>query len=157
MRLYFSIGLWLLCWNIFSVQAQSSYQDKKARALKEPSPFEKILHDKTLQPVIEENETLIAFESISPQAPVHLLIVPKKRINTMNDLQSTHAVLMGEMVLTAVKLAKQRGIDSTGYRLVWNTNEDAGQSVFHIHLHLLGGGKLGPMVDQTYRQQQRNK
>lgn len=139
------------------VFAQSVYQEKKNRALKEQSPFEKIIDHKTQQPIIFENESLIAFQSIVPQAPVHILVVPKKRINTINDLNKSHTSLLGEMVLTAAKLAKQYGVDSTGFRLVWNTNEDAGQSVFHIHLHLLGGNKLGPMVDQLYRQQQQNK
>lgn len=155
MLVFYSIVLCFLCGAITPMLAQSSYQEKKIRALQEQSPFEKIIHGTIRQTIVAENESLIAFESISPQAPVHLLIVPKQRIHTMNEIDTNHVRLLGEMVVTAIKLAKQRGIDSTGYRLVWNTNEDAGQSVFHIHLHLLGGTKLGAMVDQTYRQQQR--
>jgi len=84
------------------------------------------------------------------QTPVHFLIVPKKRIPTITDLQDEDAHLIAKMYTVARDLAKKYGIAETGYRLAMNTNEDAGQSVFHIHLHLLGGIKTGLMVDQTF-------
>ena len=73
---------------------------------------------------------------------MHLLIIPKKRINTINDVKNEDINLIGKMVLVAKDLAKKYEIDQSGYRLVWNTNSDGGQTVFHIHLHLLGGEKL---------------
>ena len=73
---------------------------------------------------------------------MHLLIIPKKRINTINDVKNEDKDLIGSMVLVAKELAKKYEIDQSGYRLVWNTNSDGGQTVFHIHLHLLGGEKL---------------
>jgi histidine triad (HIT) family protein len=132
------------------VVAQSpEYQAKKQRLLQERSPFEKIVSQEEPRELVYEDELVIAFRGLRDQAPVHLLIVPKRRINTVNDLNDEDALLLGRMILVAKKIAKEKGIDETGYRLVINTNEDAGQSVFHIHLHLLGGARLGPMVDQT--------
>jgi histidine triad (HIT) family protein len=137
--------------------AQSeSYLKKRENALKTVSPFELIAsHQKADQPIEYEDDELIVFEVDKKQAPVHLLIVPKKRINTLNETEEKHQQMLGKMVLLAKEMAKKKGIDQTGYRLALNTNEDAGQSVFHIHLHLLGGTKLGPMLDQTWREQQR--
>lgn len=134
-----------------SIQAQSeTYEAQKAKKLAVKSPFEKIV-DRELPATIEyEDEDIIAFIPLRKQAPVHLLIVPKKRIPTINDVLPEEDVLMGKMLLVAQKLAKEKGIAETGYRLSINTNEDSGQSVFHIHLHLLGGKKLGPMVTQDY-------
>ena len=83
-----------------------------------------------------------SIKDINPAAKVHLLIIPKKRINTINDVKNEDKDLIGSMVLVAKELAKKYEIDQSGYRLVWNTNSDGGQTVFHIHLHLLGGEKL---------------
>ncbi len=83
------------------------------------------------------------------QAPVHFLIVPKKEIYTINDISTDDTLLLGKMFLVAKELAKEKGISETGYRLSMNINEDAGQSVFHLHMHLLGGEKLGPMESQN--------
>ena len=91
--------------------------------------------------VYEDNDVL-AFKDINPQAPVHVLVVPKKHIATLNDLGSGHAELAGKLMDTAVHIAKKSGIAESGYRTVMNCNADAGQSVFHIHLHLLGGRSL---------------
>jgi CubicO group peptidase (beta-lactamase class C family)/diadenosine tetraphosphate (Ap4A) HIT family hydrolase len=137
--------------------AQSeAYQKKKENALKTVSPFELIAtHQKTDQVLEYEDDELMVFESLNKQAPVHLLIVPKKRINTLNETDAKHQQMLGKMILLAKEMAKKKGIDETGYRLTLNTNEDAGQSVFHIHLHLLGGTKLGPIVEQTWREQQK--
>ena len=92
--------------------------------------------------IIYEDEKIFSIKDINPAAKVHLLIIPKKRINTINDLQNEDKDLIGSMVLVAKELAKKYEIEESGYRLVWNTNNDGGQTVFHIHLHLLGGEKL---------------
>ena len=86
-----------------------------------------------------ENEHAVAVEDIQPQAPTHILIVPRKHISTLNDVSAEDQNLLGAMVLTAIDIARDRKISSSGYRIVLNTNRGAGQSVFHIHLHLLGG------------------
>lgn len=89
--------------------------------------------------VIFEDDKVIAFHDINPQAPLHLLVIPKLHIGKINDLQEEHASLIGQMILTAQRLAQSEGIADTGYRLVMNCNDDGGQTVFHIHLHMLGG------------------
>jgi histidine triad (HIT) family protein len=89
--------------------------------------------------VVYENENVLAFRDVNPQAPTHVLIVPKKHIATVNDLDEADAQVIGEMYLAAKLLATREGIDEDGYRLVVNCNSQAGQTVFHIHLHLLGG------------------
>ena len=93
------------------------------------------------QTVYEDNE-ILAFKDINPQAPVHILVIPKKHLATLNDLGPEESELMGKLTLTAARLAQQTGIAASGYRTVMNCNADAGQSVFHIHLHLLGGRSL---------------
>lgn len=96
-----------------------------------------------IQPdTVYEDEELLAFRDISPQAPVHILIIPKRHISTLNDLAGEDEALMGRLILTAQKLAKGEGIDELGYRTVINCNKEAGQSVFHIHMHLLGGRSM---------------
>lgn len=89
-----------------------------------------------------ENENLLAFRDINPQAPTHILIIPKVHIPTLNNLEASHQNLAGEILLTAVNLAKQENIATSGYRTVFNCNSDGGQDVYHIHLHLLGGRQL---------------
>lgn len=89
-----------------------------------------------------ETERFLAFHDINPQAPTHILIIPKEHIERTSDLRADHASLMGEMVVLATDVARQQGLDSEGYRLVLNCGENAGQEVFHIHLHLLGGRKF---------------
>jgi histidine triad (HIT) family protein len=89
--------------------------------------------------IIHEDEKVVAFEDITPQAPTHILIIPRKHIATLNETTETDRDLLGSVVLAAVAIAKDRQLSSSGYRLVWNTNRGAGQSVFHVHLHLLGG------------------
>ncbi|PVV10055.1 MAG: histidine triad nucleotide-binding protein [gamma proteobacterium symbiont of Ctena orbiculata] len=88
---------------------------------------------------VYEDEEVLAFRDINPQAPTHILIIPKRHIATLNELEPDDQALMGKLILTAQKVAKEEGIDSAGYRTLINCNEAAGQSVFHIHLHLLGG------------------
>lgn len=103
------------------------------------SIFTKIINREIPADIIYEDEELAAFKDINPQAPVHILIVPKKEIATINDATEEDAELLGKIILTAKKLAKDLNIDKRGYRLVLNCNEEAGQTVFHIHCHLLGG------------------
>lgn len=134
-----------------SVEAQTnSYQSDKEEKLRKESPFTKIINRELPATIEYEDDDLIAFVPLRKQAPVHLLIVPKKPIPTINDLKGEDTLVVGRMVVLAKQLAKSNGIAKTGYRLAFNTNEDAGQSVFHIHLHLLGGKNLGPMVSQDY-------
>ena len=86
-----------------------------------------------------EDERIVAFNDINPQAPTHVLVVPRKHIATLNDLSPDDDELTGEVVRRAAAIAKDRGIANGGYRTVFNTNREAGQTVFHIHLHLIGG------------------
>jgi histidine triad (HIT) family protein len=88
---------------------------------------------------VYEDDRLFAFNDINPQAPMHVLIVPKKHVATVNDLTTAEDDLVGAMVRTAAKVARERGLDGPGYRTVFNCNAQAGQTVFHIHLHVLGG------------------
>ena len=89
-----------------------------------------------------ESDDIVAFEDINPQAPVHLLVIPRQHIPTLNDLTPEHDALVGRMHRTAAELARDRGVADSGYRAVLNCNAHAGQSVWHIHLHLLGGRNL---------------
>ena len=88
---------------------------------------------------VHEDDDLIAFHDLNPQAPVHILIIPKTRIPTINDIEPGQEELVGKLFLAAKSIAAEEGIEEDGYRVVMNCNERAGQTVFHIHLHLLGG------------------
>ncbi len=103
------------------------------------SIFTKIINREIPATVEYEDDEIIAVNDINPKAPVHILIIPKKPIPTINDANAGDAELLGRIILTAKKIAKSKGIDESGYRLVINCNEGAGQTVFHIHCHLLGG------------------
>lgn len=89
--------------------------------------------------IVYENDEVIAFRDQNPQAPTHVLVIPRKHISTVNDLTAEDKNVVGEMLLAAKAVAAQDGIAEDGYRLILNCNEGAGQSVFHIHLHVLGG------------------
>ena len=101
--------------------------------------FCKIIDRKIPSKIVYEDEHVFAFEDINPQAPVHILIVPKKHISTMLEAGHDDNELIGRLFQTANKIARDRNIAERGFRLVINCNPDAGQSVYHIHLHLLGG------------------
>jgi histidine triad (HIT) family protein len=132
-----------------TLQSQSiSYQNTKKEKIEKGSVFTKIVNRELPATIEYEDDEIIAFVPLRLQAPIHLLIVPKKEIYTINDIGNSDIELLGKMMLVAKKLAKEKGISETGYRLSINVNENAGQSVFHIHMHLLGGKKLGPMVTQ---------
>ena len=110
--------------------------------MEEKSIFEMILNREIESEIIYEDREIFAINDINPVAPIHVLVIPKKKIRTINDVSEDDAMLIGQMVLTAQKLAENLNIDETGYRLLWNTNKDAMQTVFHIHLHLIGGTQL---------------
>ena len=92
--------------------------------------------------IIYEDSDAVAFNDINPQAPVHVLIIPKKHISTSLEITHEDNALIGHLFQVAAKIASEKGIDKQGFRLVMNTNSDAGQTVFHVHLHLLGGRQM---------------
>lgn len=104
--------------------------------------FLRIIRREIPADIVYETEQVLAFRDIDPKAPVHVLIIPKQHIRTVNDIADSQAGVLGEMVLAAQAIAAQEGIADQGYRLVMNCNEHGGQSVFHIHMHLLGGRQL---------------
>ncbi len=105
------------------------------------SVFSKIIAREIPANIIHEDELVVAFHDADPQAPVHVLIVPREALRTIDDLSDEHERLVGHMVLTAQKLARTLGLDR-GYRLVMNCGDEGGQSVWHLHLHLLGGRSM---------------
>jgi len=97
-----------------------------------------------IQPdVVYEDDAVLAFRDINPQAPTHVLVVTREHIATINDLDAAHAELVGRIYLAAKEVARQAGIHEKGYRTVMNCNAEAGQTVFHLHLHVLGGRPMG--------------
>ena len=101
--------------------------------------FCRIINREIPATIVYEDDRIVAFNDINPQAPMHLLVVPRKHIATLNDLTPDDDQLAGEIVRRAAAIAKERGLANGGYRTVFNTNREAGQTVFHIHLHLIGG------------------
>lgn len=104
--------------------------------------FKKIIDKEIDADIVYEDDNILCFNDISSQAPIHLLIIPKKEIKTINDIEEADKELIGEMFIAAKKIAGKLQIKEKGYRLVFNCNEDAGQTVFHIHMHLLAGRKF---------------
>jgi len=104
--------------------------------------FCKIINREIPSSIVYEDDHVLAFTDINPQAPTHLLVVPKRHIETLNDLAPGDDAIVGELVRRAAAIADERGIAAGGYRVVFNTNRDAGQTVFHIHLHLIGGRSM---------------
>jgi len=104
--------------------------------------FCKIIERKIPSTIVYENDRIIAFDDINPQAPTHILIVPKRHIPTLNEVGVEDDQIIGELVRRAAAIAKEKGFSETGYRTLFNTNRGAGQTVFHVHLHLLGGRPL---------------
>ena len=105
--------------------------------------FCKIINGDIPSSKVYEDDFVYAFNDISPTAPVHVLIVPKKHISTINDIEDNDSELIGKIFLVAKKIAKEKGLADDGYRIVTNCNKMAGQTVFHIHFHLIGGRELG--------------
>lgn len=104
--------------------------------------FCNIAHGSIAAKVIFEDNDIMAFHDIKPQAPTHILVIPKRHIATINDVNAEEAPLLGSMLLCAQNLAKKEGISEEGYRLVYNVNSGGGQEVYHIHLHVLGGRQM---------------
>lgn len=104
--------------------------------------FEKIISKEIPANIVYEDNEILAFKDINPQAPMHILLIPKKQIATVNDIHIDDIELIGKLIYRAKKIAKELQIDESGYRLVFNCNKDGGQEVYHLHLHLLGGRSL---------------
>lgn len=104
--------------------------------------FGKILKREIPADIVYEDEFVLAFNDIAPQAPIHIIIIPKKEIPTINDITLDDSELITKMILTAKKIAADKGIAETGYRILMNCNEHGQQTVFHLHLHLLGGRQM---------------
>lgn len=107
----------------------------------EETIFSKIIRREIPSDIVYQDDLVTAFRDISPQAPTHILIIP-----TVNDVSAEHEQALGRMITVAAKIAEQEGIAEDGYRLIMNTNRHGGQEVYHIHMHLLGGCPLGPML-----------
>lgn len=114
----------------------------------EETIFSKIIRREIPADIVFQDQRVTAFRDISPQAVTHILIIPNKLIPTLNDINVEDEATLGHMIIVAAQIAKQEGIDESGYRLIINCNRDAGQEVFHLHMHLLGGEKLGRLVNK---------
>ncbi len=104
--------------------------------------FLKIINREIPADIVYETEEVLAFRDINPQAPVHILVIPKEHIETTDDLTEANEIIAGKMVIAAVKIAREEGLSEEGYRMVMNCKKHGGQMVFHIHLHLLGGRQM---------------
>lgn len=104
--------------------------------------FSQIIRGEILVEILHDDDQVLAFRDIAPQAPVHILIIPKIEIGTANDIAEEDEVLVGHMIRVATDLAESEGIAETGYRLVINCNHDGGQDIHHLHVHLIGGRKM---------------
>ncbi len=108
--------------------------------------FSKIIRHEIPSQIVYQDNLVTAFRDINPQAPTHILIVPNKLIPTVNDVTPEDEPALGRMFTVAAKLAEEEGIAASGYRLIINCNRDGGQEIFHMHMHLLGGRRIGRMV-----------
>ena len=104
--------------------------------------FSKIINKEIHADILFENDKILAFRDISPQAAVHFLVIPKKEIRTINNINEEDKSLIGELFIVAKEIAKKEGISEKGYRTIFNCNEHGGQTVYNIHLHVLGGRQL---------------
>jgi len=112
----------------------------------EETIFSKIIRQEIPTPLLYQDDLVSAFRDISPRASTHILIIPNKLIPTINDVQEEDELTLGRMITVAKKLAKEECVDENGYRLIMNCNQHGGQEVYHIHMHLVGGQPLGPML-----------
>ena len=101
--------------------------------------FCQVATHETHSKILYEDEQCVVFQDINPKAPVHVLVIPRKHITSLNEAQEEDKALLGHMLMVAGRMAREQGIDGTGYRTVINTNAEAGQTVFHLHIHILGG------------------
>ena len=113
--------------------------------------FSKIIAGELPSDMVYQDELVSAFRDINPAAPTHILIVPNKEIPTVNDITEADEQIVGRMLVVAGKIAKQEGIAENGYRLAINCGRDGNQEVYHLHMHLLGGGNLGPILSRRVR------
>jgi histidine triad (HIT) family protein len=111
-----------------------------------PTIFSKIIAGEIPAQIVYRDDRVTAFKDINPVAPVHILIVPNVEIPSVNEVEAEHEALLGHLFVVARKIAQEQGIAASGYRLLVNSGGDAGQEVFHLHMHLIGGRKLGPLV-----------
>tara|TARA_Y100000814_G_scaffold78527_1_gene50721 strand:- start:196 stop:537 length:342 start_codon:yes stop_codon:yes gene_type:complete len=105
--------------------------------------FDKIINREIPAEIVYETDDILAFKDINPVAPTHLLIIPKRKIQTVNDISVDDSKVLSELLLSAKIISKKMGLDKEGYRLVINCNENGGQTVYHLHMHLIAGRKLG--------------
>lgn len=111
-----------------------------------PTIFSRIIQGEIPSDIVYQDEQVTAFRDIKPQAPTHILIVPNKEIPTVNDVTPEDEQAIGHMFTVAKRIAEKEGVAESGYRLLVNCNRDANQEVFHLHMHLFGGRRLGPML-----------
>ncbi|CDH07278.1 putative inhibitor of protein kinase C,contains a transferase domain [Xenorhabdus bovienii str. oregonense] len=112
----------------------------------EETIFSKIIRREIPSDIVYQDDLVTAFRDITPQAPTHILIVPNVLIPTVNDVTPEHELALGRLFTIAAKIAEQEGIAEDGYRLIMNCNRHSGQEVFHIHMHMVGGRPLGPLL-----------
>ena len=112
----------------------------------EETIFSKIIRQEIPTPLLYQDDLVSAFRDIAPQAKTHILIIPNKLIPTANDIEADDELIVGRMFTVAKNLAKEEGIAENGYRLIMNCNQHGGQEVYHIHMHLVGGRPLGPLL-----------
>lgn len=115
----------------------------------EETIFSKIIRREIPSDIVFQDDLVTAFRDISPQAPVHILVVPNTIIPSLRDVNSDHEAALGRMMVVAARLAEEEGISANGYRLIVNCGDFGGQEVYHLHVHLLGGRPLGPMLSRT--------
>ena len=115
----------------------------------QPTIFARIIQGEIPADIVYQDDLVTAFRDIAPQAPVHILIVPNAAIATAQDVQAPDELALGRMFTVAARLAAEEGIAERGYRLIVNCKEDGGQEVMHLHMHLLGGKALGPMLPRA--------
>jgi histidine triad (HIT) family protein len=111
-----------------------------------PTIFAKIVRGELPAEILYQDELVTAFRDINPQAPIHVLVVPNKAVPTINELSADDEMTAGRMLLVAKRIAEEAGIAEDGYRLIINCNQHGGQEVYHLHLHVIGGRPLGPML-----------
>jgi len=119
--------------------------------MSEETIFSKIIRQEIPTPLLYQDNLVTAFRDITPRVSTHILIVPNKIIPTINDVEDIDELTLGRMITVAKKLATEEGISEKGYRLIINCNEYGGQEVYHIHMHLLGGQPLGPMLSVSQK------
>ena len=110
--------------------------------------FSRIIAKEIPADIVYEDDLVLAFRDVAPQAPVHILVIPKKEIATANEIIADDEVTLGRMVTVSAKIAADEGIAESGYRLIVNCNAHGGQEVYHLHMHILGGRSLGPMLSK---------